>query len=72
MNLKREVWEGWTVQSFIDNLQWQLTIIMEGNSRIAEFENKKELKKWLKSNQPYYKKDIPEVIEYFANMYKLK
>jgi len=28
-------------------------------------ENKEDLKNWCKDNQPYYKKHIPEVFEYF-------
>ena len=29
------------------------------------FTNKVELKKWVKDSQPYYKKHIPEVYNYF-------
>jgi hypothetical protein len=28
---------------------------------------KDELKSWLQDNQPYYKKHIPEVYQYFLN-----
>ena len=31
------------------------------------FDSKQELKKWIKSEQPYYKKHIPEVYKYFLN-----
>lgn len=72
MNLKREVWEGWTVQAFIDELEYQVQAIMYGQSITSKFTSKEELKKWLRENQPYYKKDIPEVIKYFNDKYKLK
>ena len=72
MNLKREVWEGWTVQAFIDELEYQVQAIMHGQSITSKFTGKEELKKWLRDNQPYYKKDIPEVIKYFSNKYNLK
>lgn len=72
MNLQRHVWEGWTVQSFIDELEWSVKAIMAGQSITTKFQNREELKKWCMDNQPYYKKYIPEVVEYFADMYKLR
>lgn len=72
MDLQRHVWEGWTVQDFIDELEYLVNMIMNGQSIQKVFTSKKELKDWLKSNQPYYKKDIPEVIQYFSNKYNLK
>ena len=64
MNLKREVWEGWTVQNFIDELE---PII-----GYQTFNSKGELKKWCIDNQPYYKKHIPEVVKYFADKLNIK
>ena len=32
MNLDRHVWEGWTVQDFIDELEPSFNQIMNGNS----------------------------------------
>ena len=63
----RHVWEGWTVQDFINELEWLFDMIMSGKSRVKPFNNDKELKKWLMDNQPGYKKHIPEVFEYFRN-----
>ena len=71
-NLQREVWEGWTVQSFIDELSPMIDMIMNYESFIEPFKNKKELAKFTKENQPHYKKTIPEVNAYFANKYGLK
>lgn len=70
MNLDRHVWEGWTVQSFIDELEPSFNQIMEGNSWQKPFTSKEEIKKWCMNEQPYYKKYIPEVVNYFNNKAK--
>lgn len=72
MNLNKEIWEGWTVQAFIDELEWSIKAIMSGHSWQIKFQSKEELKKWCMDNQPYYKKHIPEVVNYFAELYNLK
>lgn len=71
-NLHRDVWEGWTPRDFIDKLSDEIHMIMIGNSWRKPFKTKKELIDYIKDNQPYYKKSIPEVNAYFANKYKLK
>lgn len=67
MNLKKHIWEGWTVQCFINALEPSFDIIISGRSYMKPFKTNEELKEWLKSNQPYYKKYIPEVFKYFKN-----
>lgn len=67
MENNKHVWEGWTVQSFIDALQPSFNMIMEGSSWQKPFKSKDELKKWCMDNQPYYKKHIPGVFNYFKN-----
>lgn len=56
----RHIWEGWTVYDFINSLEIEF-----------EYEkhklNKDNIAKWCTENQPYYKKRIPEVIEYFKS-----
>lgn len=68
-DLNRHIWEGWTPQDFINELEPQVDMIMRGQSYISPFQNKKELEEWCKDNQPYYKKKIPEVVNYFAEKY---
>ena len=63
----KHVWEGWTVQDFIDELEPTFDSIMKGNSYMKPPKNDKELKDWLMDNQPYYKKHIPDVFKYFKN-----
>jgi len=67
MNLNRHIWEGWTVQDFVNNLEPLFNQIMSNNSWQKPFKDKAELKQWCKDNQPYYKKHIPEVFSYFKN-----
>lgn len=55
----RHIWEGWTVQDFINELEVTFSF--------KRFDSKQELKDWCKSEQPYYKKHIPEVYKHFLN-----
>lgn len=71
-NLNKHIWEGWTVQDFINDLEPTLRTIQSGQSWQKKLETKAELKTWCMDNQPYYKKYIPEVVNYFAKMYQLK
>ena len=57
MNKDKHVWEGWTVGNFIDEL--------EITFKFQSFKSKNDLKDWCKSEQPYYKKHIPEVYNHF-------
>jgi hypothetical protein len=70
MNLNKHIWEGWTVKSFIDELEPSFNQIMEGNSWQKPFSSKDEIKKWCIDEQPYYKKHIPDVVEYFVQRKK--
>jgi hypothetical protein len=57
MNLQKHIWEGWTVQCFIDDLE----LIFQFQPKFE----RKEVKEWCMYNQPYYKKYIKEVVDYF-------
>lgn len=67
MNLHRHISEGWIVQDFIDELEPTFNMIQNNNSWIKKFtkDDIQRLKKWCMENQPYYKKYIPEVFNYF-------
>ena len=71
MSNERHIWEGWTVQSFIDELEPTFNIIMDNNSWQKPFKSKEEVKTWCMDNQPYYKKHIPEVTKYFIQKARL-
>ena len=61
----RHIWEGWMVQDFINELEPLFDMIQLNRSYIKQFKTDKELKQWCIDNQPYYKKHIPEVFNYF-------
>lgn len=71
-NLQREIWEGWTVQNFIDELSYEIDVIMRGESWTPPFKTKADLARYTRENQPYYKKTISGVNNYFAKKYGLK
>jgi hypothetical protein len=64
MENNKHIWEGWTVQDFIDAL--------EITFKYQKFKTKDEVKQWCKSEQPYYKKHIPEVAKHFINKTQFK
>ena len=68
--MNRVIWEGWTAQDFVDDLENEFNMIMSGNSWQEPFKTRDEVKKWCMSNQPYYKKCIPEVVDYFFKLIK--
>ena len=70
--LNKHIWEGWTVQDFIDELEPTIDMIQTNNSYMKLFKNRAELKAYCMSNQPYYKKYIKEVVDYFAEKYNIK
>ena len=57
MSNDRHIWEGWTVNDFIKELE--ITFPYQ------KFKTKDDVKQWCKSEQPYYKKHIPEVVKHF-------
>ena len=67
MNLNKHVWEGWTAQDFVNDLEPTFDMIMQGKSWIKPFKNKKEVKEWCMSEQPFYKKHVPLICNYFTN-----
>ena len=72
LNLDREVWEGWTVRNFIDDISDEILMIMENGSWMDPFKTKAELEEYITMAQPYIKTPIPEVVEYFALCYGLE
>jgi hypothetical protein len=69
MNLQKVIYEGWTVQDFINELEQLVEMAVSDFNTVK---TKEQLKEFCKDNQPYYKKHIPEVVNYFAQKYNLK
>ncbi len=72
INFDKHIYEGWTVGDFIEELQPNLDMIQTGNSWLKPMTTKTELRKWIGENQPYYKKPVPEVVNYFCSRYAIK
>jgi hypothetical protein len=72
MNRNKHIWEGWTVGDFIDELEPNFNMIQNGGSWKRPFTDKMGLKDWCIDNQPYYKKHIPDVFNYFKKKAGLK
>ena len=64
INLNKHVWEGWTVGDFINELELSFNLNQKNNT--FKLKNRDEVKKWCMDNQPYYKKYIKEVVDYFT------
>ena len=45
-DLNRHIYEGWTPQSFIDDLEPQFWMIQQNRSWKKPFNNREEVKKW--------------------------
>ena len=69
IDLNRNVFEGWTPKCFIDNLEPTFDMIMAGKSHIKPFTNNEQIRNFCVNQQPYYKKHIPEVNNYFKNKF---
>lgn len=69
MDLNKHIWEGWTVKDFIEELDLTISMIYSGQSIYKPFKNREELKRYCMDNQPYYKKYIKEVVDYFEQKY---
>jgi len=70
VNFDKHIWEGWTVRDFVDSLEPSFDAIMSGKSWKAPFTTKEQIKIWCMENQPYYKKYIPDVVNYFLEKIK--
>ncbi len=68
--MNKHIWEGWRVQDFINELEHHFEMIMSEMSWQKPFKDREELKRWCMDNQPYYKKYIPEVVNYFYSKMK--
>lgn len=66
INYSKVIWEGWTVQHFIDELEQGFEYAK------SSFKSLEQLKRWCMDNQPYYKKYIPDVVNHFNKDLKLK
>ena len=67
IDFDKHIWEGWTVRDFITELEPTFDRITDNSSWGKPFKTRDEVKKWCMDNQPYYKKYIKCVVDYFYN-----
>lgn len=60
--MEKEIWEGWTAKDFIEELEPIFDLML---SQDRDYFKTHDLKRWCMDNQPYYKRYIPEVYNYF-------
>ena len=72
INLNKHIWEGWLVKDFIERLQDEIHMIQSGQSWKPRMTTRSEVKAYCMDNQPYCKKHIPDVVEYFCQKYNVK
>lgn len=65
IDLDKHIWEGWTVGDFINELE--MFYNLQKDILHERWSSKNDVKKWCMDNQPYYKKHIPEIVDYFYN-----
>lgn len=70
--MSRVIWEGCKSEDFIRELEPLVKMIMNGEAIVKPFNNRRELAAWCRDNQPYYKKNIPEVVKHFAKKYNIR
>lgn len=72
INFDKHIYEGWTVEDFINELKDIYPITYEMGKEVSLLTSKEEVKKWCMDNQPHYKKHIPDVVKFFINKYKIR
>lgn len=70
LDYNREVWEGWCPYDFITEIEDDLDYRMSRPYKSPLHpKNREELRELICDLQPYYKKPIPEVEDYFFSKY---
>lgn len=72
IDFNKEIWEGWTVQDFIEELEEEIDTFVSNSREFHTNITRNDIKKFCMDNQPYYKKYIPDVVNYFCNRYNIK
>lgn len=70
-NPDRLVGDGWehTVKDMFDEVNWQMEMVERGETRFNRPETKEDIKKLLEQFQPYVKKPIKELVNYYCQLY---
>lgn len=72
INYDKHIWEGWTVKDFINDIIGEIDILIELHRPRGNTVDRKLIAELTSNAQPYYKKVIPEVVDYFCKRYNAK
>ena len=54
INLNKEIWEGWKIIDFIEEIEEEVDIFISNNKTRNKIITKEDLKKFCTEHQPYY------------------
>lgn len=67
--LDKDVWEGWTPRNFIDEIEWFVENDIEYEAKPI---TRATISRITSYHQPYYKKPIKEVVDYFCKKHNIR
>lgn len=71
VNYSKHIWEGWTVRDFINDIEYSVDITINDYKSRGIVITKDIISRITSDQQPYYKKIIPDVVNYFCNKYNV-
>lgn len=70
-NYSKHIWEGWTVRDFINDIEYSVDITINDYKSRGIVITKDIISRITSDQQPYYKRVIPDVVNYFCNKYNV-
>lgn len=71
VNYSKHIWEGWTVRDFINDIEYSVDITINNYKSRGIVITKDIISRITSYQQPYYKRVIPDVVNYFCNKYNV-
>lgn len=71
VNYSKYIWEGWTVRDFINDIEYSVDITINDYKSRGIVITKDIISRITSDQQPYYKRVIPDVVNYFCNKYNV-
>lgn len=71
VNYSKHICEGWTVRDFINYIEYSVNITINDYKSRGIVITKDIISRITSDQQPYYKRVIPDVVNYFCNKYNV-
>lgn len=71
VNYSKHIWEDWTVRDFINDIEYSVDITINDYKSRGIVITKDIISRITSDQQPYYKRVIPDVVNYFCNKYNV-